>query len=316
MHPIRSSGSGPGRVGDDRPVADLDAKYFDGWYGDMSQSPTQQRIQQEALGLPARLQSSSLLTWAGLAEVIDLLGVGPGDTLLDVACGRGGYGLEAAARTGAQLIGVDFSAVAIAQADRNATHFELAQPPRFVVGDLTATGLPDHSVDAVMCVDAIQFAAPFLAAASEFRRVVRPGGRIVAHLLAAGRPRGRRSFPRGCAIWTRNRTWPAPASPTSSIIDRPDWHEAERVMWDAADRARTIRRPSHPEHAVRGQTRTRPVRSHAPGPDHRQSPGQNRIGCIGVRQANLPAPDSVWTGGGSHRVGRGSRLFEPAAMTV
>lgn len=36
--------------------------------------------------------------------------------LLDLACGRGGYGLTIAARTGARLIGVDFSAEAIRQA--------------------------------------------------------------------------------------------------------------------------------------------------------------------------------------------------------
>ena len=53
MHPIlvwtRSGGV------DDRDVADLDAKYFDGWYSagwysDISQSRTQQRIQQDSRG--------------------------------------------------------------------------------------------------------------------------------------------------------------------------------------------------------------------------------------------------------------------------
>ena len=214
-------------------MTDLDAQYFDGWYSDMSLSPTQQRIQQEALGLPTRLQSSSLLTWAGLREVIDLLGVGPQDALLDVACGRGGYGLEAAARTGARLIGVDFSAVAIAQADRNATAFELTQPPRFVVGELTATGLPDHSVDAVMCVDAIQFATPFLAAAREFRRVLRPGGLIV---LTCWQPvdRAAEGLPAGLRALDPQPELAAAGFADIVVADRPDWHEAERVMWDAA----------------------------------------------------------------------------------
>jgi hypothetical protein len=35
---------------------------------------------------------------------------------------------------------------------------------RFCVGDFTAIGLPDHSADAVMCIDAIQFSDPPLTA--------------------------------------------------------------------------------------------------------------------------------------------------------
>ena len=44
----------------------------------------------------------------------------PGDTMLDVACGRGGYGLDIAARTGARLVRVDFSAEPVRQACEHA----------------------------------------------------------------------------------------------------------------------------------------------------------------------------------------------------
>jgi cyclopropane fatty-acyl-phospholipid synthase-like methyltransferase len=36
--------------------------------------------------------------------------------LLDLACGRGGYGIEVARRAGARLLSVDFSSVALEQA--------------------------------------------------------------------------------------------------------------------------------------------------------------------------------------------------------
>ena len=52
----------------------------------------------------------------GIAEVVDACGCHPATTLLDLACGRGGYGLEIAGRTGARLVGVDFSAEAVRQA--------------------------------------------------------------------------------------------------------------------------------------------------------------------------------------------------------
>lgn len=218
---------------DDRIVAELDAAYFDGWYTDLAHSPAQQRIQQDALGLPPRLQSSSLLTWDGLDEVIDLLDVGPGDTLLDVACGRGGYGLEAAARTGAALIGVDFSAVAIAQAERNVPTFELAASARFQVGDLVDTGLADRCADAVLCVDAIQFATPFLSAAREFRRVLRADGRAV---LTCWQPvdRATEAIPARLRELDPARDLTAAGFTDVVVDDRPDWHDAERAMWDAA----------------------------------------------------------------------------------
>jgi len=85
------------------------AEYFDQWYADMAVSPTHQDVAIQTLGLPPELESTSLLSWDGIADVTDALGVGPDDVLVDLACGRGGYGLEIARRTGAELIGVDFS---------------------------------------------------------------------------------------------------------------------------------------------------------------------------------------------------------------
>ena len=81
------------------------AEYFDGWYADMVTSAAKDDIAQRHLGLPAHLLSSSLLTWDGIADVVDALRLSAGQVLLDLACGRGGYGLEVAARTEAELIG-------------------------------------------------------------------------------------------------------------------------------------------------------------------------------------------------------------------
>ena len=92
------------------------AQYFDTWFASMARSPAVDEIQQLHLGLPPGLLSTSLLTWEGIAEVTGALRLSPGALPLDLACGRGGYGLEVAARTGARLAGVDFSAEAIHQA--------------------------------------------------------------------------------------------------------------------------------------------------------------------------------------------------------
>jgi 2-polyprenyl-3-methyl-5-hydroxy-6-metoxy-1,4-benzoquinol methylase len=132
------------------------AQYFDGWYADMARSTVLDEIQQRHLGLPPHLLSTSLLGWEGIAEVTGALRLSPGDTLLDLACGRGGYGLEIAARTGARLAGIDFSAEAVRQAREHARR--LGRTAEFRIGDLAATGLDTGSADAVLCVDAIQFA--------------------------------------------------------------------------------------------------------------------------------------------------------------
>lgn len=105
--PLRARGAAP---------AKRDAAYFDQWYSDMTTSPTRDAIVARSLGLPPELQSTSLLSWQGIAEVSEELRLRPGGRLLDIACGRGGYGIEVARRTGARLIGVDFSEVALAQA--------------------------------------------------------------------------------------------------------------------------------------------------------------------------------------------------------
>jgi len=163
-------------MGGVQPTSDL-ARYFDQWYADMEHSPVKDRIEQRHLRLPAHLLSTSLLGWDGIAEVTAELRLQDGELLLDAACGRGGYGLEVAQRTGARLVGIDLSAEAVRQAREQASR--LGRLGEFLVGSLEASGLGARSVDAAMCIDAIQFAEPPADAYEELGRVVRPGGRVV-----------------------------------------------------------------------------------------------------------------------------------------
>jgi SAM-dependent methyltransferase len=207
------------------------AQYFDGWYTDMAGSPVVDEIHQRHLGLPPRLMSNSLLSWAGIAEVTEALHLSAGDTLLDLACGRGAYGLEIAARTGAQLLGVDFSAEAVRQARDHAQH--LGRPAEFRVGDLAATGLDAGSVDAVLCVDAIQFAPQPADAYRELRRVLAPGGRAVLTCFEAldpdaeGVPARLRRVSLGAGLT-------AAGFDRVEVTERPDWRACERAMWEEA----------------------------------------------------------------------------------
>lgn len=207
------------------------ARHFDGWYADMAESPVKDEIQQRHLGLPPHLLSTSLLGWEGIAEVTAALRLPPGGTLIDLACGRGGYGLEIAGRTGARLVGVDFSAEAVRQAREQARR--LGRAAEFRVGDLAATGLDDGSAAAVLCVDAIQFAPEPDAAYREIRRILAPGGRAVLTCWEARQPGDDR-------VAARLRRVDLHAGLTGAgftgvdVRERPQWRDSERVMWEEA----------------------------------------------------------------------------------
>src|SRR5437879_11613166 len=117
----------------------LTAEYFDNWYADMVGSQVKDEIEQRHLGLPPHLLSTSLLGWDAIAEVVERLRLSAGDTLLDLACGRRGYGREVPARTNARLIGVDFSAEAVRQASEQVA--PLGHTADCRVRDLPAPGL-------------------------------------------------------------------------------------------------------------------------------------------------------------------------------
>ncbi|GAB1646665.1 hypothetical protein KRMM14A1259_70880 [Krasilnikovia sp. MM14-A1259] len=209
----------------------MSAEYFDEWYTDMVASAVKDEIVRRHLGLPAHLLSTSLLSWEAVGEVAAALRLSPGQVLVDLACGRGGYGLEVAYRGGADLVGVDFSAEAVRQAHEYAER--LGRVARFHVGELTATGLADASVDAVMCIDAVQFAEPVDAVYREIRRVLAPAGRVV---LTGWEPVDRRDE----RVPDRLRSVDLRAGLTGAgfvdvaVEERPRWQAVEDALWQEA----------------------------------------------------------------------------------
>ncbi|GGU50661.1 class I SAM-dependent methyltransferase [Lentzea flava] len=200
------------------------AEHFDRWYAERVESPVADDLVRRVLGLPPGLQSTSLLGGAGLDEVVAILAPRPGQVLLDLACGRGGYGLEIARRTGCRLIGVDFSAVAIAQAHRRAD-------ADFRVGTMTGTGLDTASVDAVLVVDAIQFAEPALDALRECLRVLRPGGRLVLTTWEAIDPADER-LPARMRQLNLASQLPEAGFADVSVVEKPEWQAMETRFWE------------------------------------------------------------------------------------
>ncbi len=152
---------------------------FDQAFTAAAASPGIRRVWELAeFGLPPQIEPTSFVTLGLLRHVAQALDLSPGQTLVDLGCGRGGPGLWLAREADVSLVGVDFSPVAAGQATHRASLFGLAGRARFIVGDLTHTGLPQASADAAVSIDAFHFAADPAAAAREVCRVLRPGRRL------------------------------------------------------------------------------------------------------------------------------------------
>jgi len=109
---------------------------------------------------------------------IGLLRIGQDDILVDVACGGGGPGLWMAQQTGASLVGIDPATAGLRAARHRAAQAGLDGRSRFQPGTFERTGLPDGSADAVVTIEALQYAPDKRSAITEFTRILRPGGRL------------------------------------------------------------------------------------------------------------------------------------------
>lgn len=100
--------------------------------------------------------------------------------VLDVACGSGGPALRLAERTGASVVGIDLHEHGIATAQRAASSRGLEARAEFQRVDASGT-LPFEpgSFDAVLCIDAINHLQNRASVLAEFRRVLRPRGRLL-----------------------------------------------------------------------------------------------------------------------------------------
>ena len=125
---------------------------------------------------PEQFAHIGFLTVPEAQRMRELLQIRPGDVLADLACGAGGPGLWMAAQSGASLTGVDPSPAGLAAARARAREAGLAGRARFCQGTFEQTSLPDGAADAVMSVEAFQYAPDKRAAVTEFFRVLRRGG--------------------------------------------------------------------------------------------------------------------------------------------
>jgi SAM-dependent methyltransferase len=121
--------------------------------------------------------------WLTAAEqdlFIEWLALGPGERLLDVACGSGGPTLRVATVTGCRVNGIDIHEDGVRTAAASAAERGLGGQARFSQAD-GGGRLPfeDSSFDAVICIDAVNHLPDRPRVFAEWHRVLKPGGRLV-----------------------------------------------------------------------------------------------------------------------------------------
>jgi ubiquinone/menaquinone biosynthesis C-methylase UbiE len=114
-----------------------------------------------------------------------MLGLAPGDGVLDVACGTGGFTRDFARVVGPDglAVGLDASPTMLTRAVASTSGSVVS----YVRGDVIEMPFRDASFDAVCCFAALNLFARPMAALDSMTRVLTPGGRIAIFTSVGGR---------------------------------------------------------------------------------------------------------------------------------
>ncbi len=111
-------------------------------------------------------------------ELAGMMRLSAESRMLDVACGKGASALAIAEHFGCKVIGIDLSETNVAEASAIAAGRGLSDRVSFQLADAERLPFDPESFDALLCECAFCTFPDKTKAASEFRRIVRPGGRV------------------------------------------------------------------------------------------------------------------------------------------
>ncbi|AGA29616.1 methylase involved in ubiquinone/menaquinone biosynthesis [Singulisphaera acidiphila DSM 18658] len=102
-----------------------------------------------------------------------------GRRVLDFGCGSGDLSFFAASAGAAEVIGTELSQRDAAQAEHRRADLGLTNLRIVHETNPSAIGLPDHTVDVLLCFDVLEHIMEYERIVAEWRRVLAPGGRVL-----------------------------------------------------------------------------------------------------------------------------------------
>lgn len=137
-----------------------------------------QRIRQDTYG--EEIGQNSWLTVDEYRRIFQLLQLGPGKKVLEIATGSGGPALYMAKQTGCHLTGIDINENGIQNAQKLAEENGLAGRMEFLLANASQP-LPfaSDSFDAIISMDSMNHINHRGQVLKEFYRVLKPGGQLL-----------------------------------------------------------------------------------------------------------------------------------------
>ncbi len=157
-----------------RERVDLYWYYYQKFYAAASASAAHSRLCECVFG--EDLCQEGQTNMAALNDLLDILDLKSGEHVFDLGCGAGVIDAYISERTGARVTGIDNSTPAIAEANRRNEGKQSLLT--FVQGDMNAIDLAAGSLDSVISLDTLYWAADLDETLSQLAAAVRPGGRM------------------------------------------------------------------------------------------------------------------------------------------
>jgi ubiquinone/menaquinone biosynthesis C-methylase UbiE len=157
------------------------ARTWDAFYSEPRVAEFRRRAYVEAFGdeYPVDEATDGYITRSELHQMASAIHVAPGQKIADLGCGRGAPGQWLARTSGATLVGIDISEVALEQARARARQIGIADAVSYKVGSFDATGLDTASIDGVMSIDVIWAIPDKRAGFAEAERILKPATKFV-----------------------------------------------------------------------------------------------------------------------------------------
>lgn len=117
--------------------------------------------------------------------VLNRAGLRAGDVVIDMGTGRGELPVAAVEMGASHAYGIEYSPAAVAMAEQTLAAHDVGDRAEIILCDARAVPLPDGIADLVCFVDVVEHLTPdeLHAALLEARRMLKPGGRVVAHTM-------------------------------------------------------------------------------------------------------------------------------------